>query len=136
MDSGDLNLQFFELVFFEFNDFSAFSANHMIVMLTEVAVLISGLAVVKSASVSKTKTAHELQGFAHKLRVHLAAALRQQLGQFVNGNMLFGLQKDFEDIKSIFKIINVLLLKQLFELFFFLKMNLFHWDYFDGPGIS
>jgi hypothetical protein len=100
------------------------------------AVFIPGVAVVESALVGETEAAHELQGFTDKLRVYFTAALRKKLGELRYGDMVFGLQEYFENFKSIFKIINIFLFKQFFELFFFLKVNLFHKGYFGGPGIS
>jgi len=40
--------------------------------------------------------------------------------------VVFYLQKNIENSEAIFKIIQLFLLKKLFELFFFLLMNLFH----------
>ena len=39
---------------------------------------------------------------------------------------MFGLQKDFKYLESIFKIRNIFLLKKFFELFLFVAVNLLH----------
>jgi hypothetical protein len=40
--------------------------------------------------------------------------------------VLFGLQKNFKDIESVFKNIYVFLFEKFFELLFFLPVNMFH----------
>jgi hypothetical protein len=57
LGSGNLNLQFFELIFFELKDFSAFGANHVIMMLPQVSVFVADLTIVELAPIRKTETA-------------------------------------------------------------------------------
>jgi hypothetical protein len=45
---------------------------------------------------------------------------------FFNGDMFFGLQKNFQDLVAILEIVNLFLFKKLFKLLFFLNMYLFH----------
>ena len=69
LSSCNLYLYFLHIFISEFLYFAALGANQMVMMFSQMAVLIAGLAVVKSAFVGKTETAHKLQSFADKLGV-------------------------------------------------------------------
>ena len=114
------------MILFEFNNFSASGANHVVMMLAQMTVFISNSAIVKSTLMGKPETAHQLHCFANKIGIELPAVLVKTFYKSIDGNMLFCLQKGFQNLESILKIIDLLLFKKLFELFFFLNMNLFH----------
>ena len=63
-------LQFLNLIFFEFNDLSAFCANHMVMMLTQVPVFVTNSAIIKLTLMSKTETTHQLKGVPDEVRFH------------------------------------------------------------------
>ena len=89
-------------------------------------VLISNGTIVKAALMGKPETAHQLHGITNKISFELPAVLVEKLYELVDRNMPLCLQKDFQHLESIFKIIDFFLFKKLFKLFLFLNMSLFH----------
>ena len=88
--------------------------------------LIVNFSIVKPVSTGKTKPAHELQGISDKIGCKWISALIEQLVQFTDREVLLILKKNFKNLESIFKIIDVFLLKEFFELFFLTVVNAFH----------
>ena len=87
----DFDLQFFQTILFELNNFSAFRADHMVVMLTQMAMFITKIAIVKSAFLGKAEMAHQFHCLTHKFRIKAPAVLVKKPDHFVDGHMLFGL---------------------------------------------
>ena len=63
----------------------------MIVMLSQMAMLITKNAVIKSAFLSKTETAHQFHGFPNKFGIKTPAVAFQKFHHLIDGHMLFGL---------------------------------------------
>jgi hypothetical protein len=126
MVGGNLNLQLLYSVFFEFQNFSAFRADHVVMVLSQMPMFIESDAIVKLALVRKTETAHQCERFFDKSRTQLPAVGGEPLSQFVDRYMFFSLQECFKHLKSIFEFIDMFLFEQLFELLLFLNMDLFH----------
>ena len=126
MGCGYLYLKIFKPVFSEFNNLSAFCADHMIMVLAEVHVLITVMSIVEPVFLSETETNHELKGVSDKIRFKIISIFLQEINQLTAGQVLFGLQKNFKNIESVFKIIYGFLFEKFFELLFFLTVNMFH----------
>ncbi len=93
LGSCDLDLQLFDLFLFEFQDFSAFGADHMIMVLTQVPVLVKNHTIIKAALVGKSETAHQLKCFLDEFRFQLPTVAFQQSHDLLDGHVLFGLQE-------------------------------------------
>jgi hypothetical protein len=122
----DLDLQLLDLSLFEFDDIAAFGADHMIMVLAQMPVLIKDHAIVKASPLGESETAHQLQGLAHELGIQIPAVVFKHLMDFFDGHMFFGLQERFQHLEPIFEIVDVFLFEQLFKLLLFLKVYLFH----------
>jgi hypothetical protein len=120
----DIDLQGFHLVVAKLKNFFALRANHVIVMVTEMEVFIADLAVVETVFAGKAETAHHVQGVPDKVARKLIAIFLQEPRHLDFGHMLFGFEKGIQNFKTVFKAVDTLLLKELFELFFFLFVNL------------
>jgi hypothetical protein len=124
-DSGcDIDLQGFHLVVAKLKNFFALCADHVIVMVTEMEVFVANRAVIKSVFAGKAETAHQVQGVLDKVARKLIAVFLQEPRHLDIGHMLFGFEKGIQDLKTVFEAVDTLLLKKLFELFFFLLVNL------------
>jgi len=123
---GNLNLEVFQVFILKFNYFSAFCADHVIMVLSQVAVFISELPVIEPISLSKPVAAHELQRVSYKIAGVIIAGVIKDLDQFSGGDMLLFLEECFQDVVSVFKSIDLFLVEKLFELFLFLPVQRFH----------
>jgi hypothetical protein len=123
---GDLQLQVFKAIVLKFKNALAFCANHMVVMLTEMTVLITDHAVVEPVFAGKAKSAHQFQRIADKIGGKTVSVSLENFDQFICSQMLFGLKEDFQYMKPVLEPINVFLLKQLLKLLFLLTVYLLH----------
>ena len=123
---GYLDLQLLDSLLFELQDLSAFGADHVIMVLTQMAMLVKNHAIIEAAPAGKAEVAHQLKGFPNEFRIQLPAILFQKLVDSLDGHVLFGLQKSLQHLEPIFEIVDMLLFEQLFKLPFFLEMYLFH----------
>ena len=123
---GNLQLQGFQLCVTEFDYLAALDADHVIVMITEVTMLIPDLAIVKPILLCKPEPAHKLQSIVDEILFEMMPVLLKPLGEFCRCEVVLGLQKHLQDVVAIFEVIYIRMGKQLLELFFFLRMNLGH----------
>ena len=128
LGSCDLDLQLLDPILFEFQYFSAFGADHMIMVLTQMPVFVKNHATVKTALMGKSKTAHQLKGFVDEIPFQFPTVAFQQPYDILDGHVLFGLQESLQDFEPILEIVDVFLFEQLLELPLFLKVNLFHFS--------
>ena len=126
MSGSDFYLQLFDLCFFKFQYGSAFCADHVVVMLSQMSVFVEHDAIVKAAFVGKTEATQQFECFFHKLIFQSPAIALKPFNQLFDRYVFFCLQKNFEDFKSIFKIIDLFLFKELLKLLLFLDMDLLH----------
>ena len=96
MFQGDLFLQSFQGLVFKFNNATAFGANHVVMVLSQVTVLISDLAIVESNTVGKSVMTDQLQSFLDKCFLEILSVFPDQGLQFSCGDMVFGVQKHFD----------------------------------------
>ena len=122
----NLNLEVLQVFILEFNYFSALRSDHMIMVLSQVAVFISELPVIKPISLSKPVAAHELQRVSYEIAGVIIAGVIKDLDQFSGGDMLLFLKEGFQDVVSVLKLIDLFLVEKLFELFLFLPVQRFH----------
>jgi len=94
----------------------------MIMVLPQMAVLVSDLPVIEPVSLSKPEAADQFQGVSYKLAGVVISSVVKGLDQFAGGNMVFGLEEGFENVVSIFKSIDLFLMEELFKLFLFLAV--------------
>ena len=128
LGSCDLDLQLLDPILFEFQYFSAFGADHMIMVLTQMPVFVKNHAIVKTALMGKSKTAHQLKGFVDEIPFQFPTVAFQQPYDILDGHVLFGLQESLQDFEPILEIVDVFLFEQLLELPLFLNVNLFHFS--------
>jgi len=135
MRSGDLGLEALQFFIPELQDLSALGANHVIVVLSQVPVFVSHLAVVESVFLRKSEPAHQLQGVPNKIGRKGVSVIVEYLNEFTRGDVVLDLEKNLENRVPALKLIDMLLLEEFLELFFFLVMNPLH-RYLVGPGRS
>jgi len=78
-------------------------------------VFITDRSIIESVFFSETETDHELESVSDKIRFKIISIFLQELNQLTAGQVLFGLQKNFKNTESVFKIIYVFLFEKLFE---------------------
>jgi hypothetical protein len=122
----DFNLHVFNRILFEFYNFAALDANHVVMVLPEMPVFIAYDAVVEFVFPRETEITHKLERISHELAVEIMPFFIEHLSQFGGGDMILGLKKGFEHLEPVFEIIDISSPEKLFELFFFLKMSPFH----------
>ena len=82
--------------------------------------LITGLPVPEGSFLGEPETAHHFQGLVNEFMGKVDAVFDQQLVHLLGGDVLFSLEKHLEDLKPVFKLIDVRLEKELFEMLLFL----------------
>ena len=90
---GDGELLFFNRIIVELNNFSTLYADHMIMVLTQVPVLVKNHTIIKTALMGKSETAHQLKCFMDEIRFQLPTIAFQQPQDLLDGHVLFGLQE-------------------------------------------
>ena len=123
---GDILLEAFQVIVSEFRDVSAPCADHMIMMLAKVSMLIANLPVFEGSFLGEPETAHHFQGLVNELIGKVDTVFGQELVHFLERNVLFSLEKHLEDLKTIFKPIDVRLKKEPFEMLLFFSMYWLH----------
>jgi len=113
-------------VVFKLNDPVALGADHMVMMLTDVPMLISNNTIVEAVFVGKTIATHEVQGIRNKGRHQGDIFFFYDFIQFILRKVLLCLKKSLQHFHAVFQAVNIFLLKKLLELFFFLKMDRLH----------
>jgi hypothetical protein len=108
---------------FELDDLSALGADHVVVMLPQMPMFISGLAIVESILLCKTVAAHQIDGVRHKFGGQSMTVSIDQFGQIFGGHMVFGSQKNVKNGQAVIEAINAILFEQLYKLLFFLLMD-------------
>jgi hypothetical protein len=124
--AGDRQLEGLQGIVFEFDDVPAFGADHMVVVLPQMTMLIIDFAVVECVFLGKTEAAHQFEGFEDEIRLENHSLRLQQPGKTADGHMALGFQKPLQNPEPILEAIDLLLLEEFFELFFFLPVNLLH----------
>jgi hypothetical protein len=120
---GDLNLKLLYGLILKLKDAFAFGANHVVVVLAKVMVLIAGLAVVEQVLPGKPIVAHQVNGIANKFQFQSRTLGLDQVGQFLGRHMVFGGQENLQHYQPVFESIDSILLEKLYELLFFLLMD-------------
>jgi hypothetical protein len=120
---SDPQLQLLHMGIFELDDLPALGAYHVIVMLAQVQMLISGLTVIKTIFLRKTISAHQFDGFRHKFGRQPMTALIDQIGQIAGSHMVLCSEKDLKNGQAIMKAIDSVLFEQLYKLSFFLLVD-------------
>ena len=120
------NLAVFHLVVLKLDDAAALCADHVVVVLAQVAVLVAGQTVVELVFPGEAELAHQFEGVPHEFGVISVSKGGQQLLQLLGGDVLFGVEKRVQDLEPVFKTVDVFLLEQGDELLFFLVVNRFH----------
>ena len=122
----NIYLQLFQLIILKFNNFFTFGANHVVMVLTHMPVFIPYDAVFKCEFGGKAITAHKIKGVRNKLRRQCDTVLRGNFYEILFRYVPLGLQKDFQNLYPILQIIDILMLKELSKLLFFLEVYLLH----------
>jgi hypothetical protein len=126
MGDGDVLLKAFHIIISEFNDIAASCADHMVMMLAKMPVLISRLAVLEGPFLGETEPAHHFQGLLNELIGKMDTVFGQQLVHLRGGNVLLRLEKHLQHLEPIFELIDVRLMEELFKMLFFFQMDGFH----------
>lgn len=116
---GDILLKAFQVLVSEFNDVSASCADHMVMVLAEMSVLITGLPVLEGPFLGKSEPAHHFQGLVNELIGKMDTVFGQQLVHLLGRDVFFGLKKHLENFIAILELIDVRLKEELFEMLFF-----------------
>jgi hypothetical protein len=93
------------------------------VVLAQMKVLVTRLAVVETALLGKTIATHQLQGIAHKVFIQSMPGRFDRRMKLGGRKVLLGLQKHLQDKDTHFKAIDMVLLEQFDELLFLLGMD-------------
>jgi hypothetical protein len=136
---GNSLLQLFEMIVAELKDFHAPGADHVVVVLTEMAMLVTHLAVFKSIPAGKAVVGHQIEGVLDEIRLEIVSVLPQPHHQFLPGDVLFDLQKNLQNCEPILEAVDAFLFEEFLELRFFLFVNQLHdVDSIDGnvPGTN
>jgi hypothetical protein len=107
LGGGDVLLETLQVVIFEFYNVSASGADHMVMVLAKMPMLVSGLCVLELSFLGKSEPAHHIQGLSHELIGKIDAVFAQQLMHLLGRDVLFSLQKCFENLKTVFEFIDV-----------------------------
>jgi hypothetical protein len=120
---GDLKLELLHGLVLKLKDAFALGANHVVMVLAQMMVLIAGLAVIEQVFPGKPVMAHQFDGITDKLELQACALGIHQDVQFLSRHMMFGGQKNFQHGQPILEPIDSILLEKLYELLFFLLVN-------------
>jgi hypothetical protein len=123
---GDVLLKAFQVVVAELNDVAASRADHVVMMLAEMSVLITGLTVLEGSLLGETEPAHHLQGLVNKFVGKMDPVFGQQPVHLLGGNVFFRLKEHLEDLEPIFELIDVGLKEEPLEMLFFFQMYRLH----------
>jgi hypothetical protein len=136
MGRGDPALHLFDVFVFELINISTFRTDHVIVMMTQMPMFVTHFSIVESVFPGKPESTHQPQGVPDKVGREKISVIIKELGQLAHGNVTFGLKKNFQDLESIFELIDVFLLEQFLKLFFFPMVNTFHVDSYKKANFS
>jgi hypothetical protein len=138
MGRGNVLLKSFHVIISKFSDISAPCADHVVMVLPEMPVLIPRLAVLEGSFLGKTEPAHHFEGLLNELERKMDAVFDQKLVHLLGGNVLFRLEKHLEHLEPIFELIDVRLMEELFKMLFFFPVDRFHNSRvaYAGPGMS
>jgi hypothetical protein len=125
---GDFQLENFQFIILKFNNGIASGTDHVIVVLAQMHVFITDMTIFKPVLLCKSEPAHQFERFQNKVGGQGVPALFGQGNQFSNRHMMFGIQKDLEHFQPVIKMIHGFLFKELFELFLFLTVKLYHFN--------
>jgi hypothetical protein len=126
MGGGDILLESLQVFIFKFGDTAASGTDHMVVVLAKVPMFIAGLPVVKGALLGKPEAAHHMKGLADEIERQVEVLLQKHLMKLLGGQVLFRLEKHLQNFQTLFKLVDIRVFEERFEMLFFSMMQRFH----------
>jgi hypothetical protein len=133
MPCRNLSLQVLKFLVFEFHNRQTFGADQMVMMMPDMSMFISHMPVLKAVFQCESEMTQQSERFLYEFKGEITSLVGQRVEQITGRHMMLGLQKRVQNLIPVFQTVNVFLMEQLFKLFLFLTMKLFH---IDTPGME